>query len=217
MNGYLSTAVVTDSLQRIMSRCRAGILSHFLHRVGFTLTSCHQHVCRLLPCISTLTTEVAVYFCCTFLEVASTGRYPALLLCGARTFLVSFPTQPFGCLLRRKCTTFFVFCQRMKAQGRLLCPEPTFFAVCSRFVLVPEQTFQLFVGVWLVCSKFLLCNTIVLRHILKKLFQNAVASSYLFLKNFFAVADSRCRYFLRKAFFMRLLCYVISCLCDFLL
>lgn len=142
MNGYLSTAVVTDSLQRIMSRCRAGILSHFLHRVGFTVTSCHQHVCRLLPCISTLTTEVAVYFCCTFLEVASTGRYPALLLCGARTFLVSFPTQPFGCLLRRKCTTFFVFCQRMKAQGRLLCPEPTFFAVCSRFVLVQKQTFQ---------------------------------------------------------------------------
>lgn len=112
--------------------------------MGFTLTSCHQHVCRLLPCISTLTTEVAVYFCCTFLEVASTGRYPALLLCGARTFLVSFPTQPFGCLLRRKCTTFFAFCQRMKAQGRLLCPEPAFFAVCSRFVLVQKQTFQLF-------------------------------------------------------------------------
>ena len=175
--------------------------------MGFTLTSCHQHVCRLLPCISTLTTEVAVYFCCTFLEVASTGRYPALLLCGARTFLVSFPTQPFGCLLRRKCTTFFAFCQRMKAQGRLLCPEPAFFAVCSRFTLVQKQTFQLLVGVWLVCSKFSLCNTIVLRHILKKLFPNAVALSHLFLKSFCsplptAVVDI----FYAKRFLMRLLC-----------
>jgi|GEM_PF-1467136 len=30
----------------------------------------------------------AVYFCCTFLGVASTGDYPAPLLYGARTFLV---------------------------------------------------------------------------------------------------------------------------------
>jgi len=30
----------------------------------------------------------AVYFCCTFLEVAFTGCYPAPLPCGARTFLV---------------------------------------------------------------------------------------------------------------------------------
>ena len=30
----------------------------------------------------------AVIFCCTFLKVALTGRYPASLLCGARTFLV---------------------------------------------------------------------------------------------------------------------------------
>ena len=75
-----------------MSRCRAGIWSQFLHRVGFTCTRCHQNVCGLLPRISTLTTCVAVYFCCTFLKVAFTGRYPALLLCGARTFLVrKFP------------------------------------------------------------------------------------------------------------------------------
>ena len=110
----------------------------------FTLTSCNQHVWRLLPCISTLTTEVAVYFCCTFLEVASTGRYPALLLCGARTFLVSFPTQPFGCLLRRKCTTFFVFCQRMKAQGRLLCPEPAFFCRLFKVYACTKANFSTF-------------------------------------------------------------------------
>ena len=32
--------------------------------------------------------KMAVIFCCTFLKVSLTGRYPALLLCGARTFLV---------------------------------------------------------------------------------------------------------------------------------
>ena len=31
----------------------------------------------------------AVYFCCTFLKVAFTGRYPAPLSCGARTFLTA--------------------------------------------------------------------------------------------------------------------------------
>lgn len=45
---------------------------------------------------------VAVYFCCTFLEVAFTGRYPAPLLSGARTFLVSFLPQSSDCLLPHK-------------------------------------------------------------------------------------------------------------------
>ena len=175
--------------------------------MGFTLTSCHQHVCRLLPCISTLTTEVAVYFCCTFLEVASTGRYPALLLCGARTFLVSFPTQPFGCLLRRKCTTFFVFCQRMKAQGRLLCPEPTFFAVYSRFVLVPEQTFQRLA--WRLARLF---NIFIVQYnsftaYLEKSFPKCRSVVVSFSKKIFsplptAVVDI----FYAKRFLMRLLC-----------
>jgi len=31
--------------------------------------------------------RMAVYLCCTFLEVAFTGSYPAPLPCGARTFL----------------------------------------------------------------------------------------------------------------------------------
>jgi hypothetical protein len=50
---------------------------------------------ELLPHLSTLTPrrrenprlQNAVYFCCTFLEVAFTGSYPAPLPCGARTFL----------------------------------------------------------------------------------------------------------------------------------
>ena len=43
---------------------------------------------ELLPHFFTLTFKKAVIFCCTFLKVSFTGRYPALLLCGARTFLM---------------------------------------------------------------------------------------------------------------------------------
>ena len=38
---------------------------------------CYQQYGSLLHCLSTLTTFVAVYFCCTSLGVTSTGRYPA--------------------------------------------------------------------------------------------------------------------------------------------
>ena len=40
---------------------------------------CYQQCGSLLLCLSTLTTTfaMAVYFCCTGLGVASTGRYPA--------------------------------------------------------------------------------------------------------------------------------------------
>ena len=39
---------------------------------------CYHTGGKLLPYLSTLTrTSRAVYFCCTFLRVASTGRYPA--------------------------------------------------------------------------------------------------------------------------------------------
>ena len=99
-----------------MSRCRAGIWSQFLHRVGFTCTRCHQNVCGLLPRISTLTTCVAVYFCCTFLKVAFTGRYPALLLCGARTFLVrKFPRNRLAVFYVTYCITNHIFCQSKTA------------------------------------------------------------------------------------------------------
>lgn len=60
-----------------------------LLRVGFTGT---RHV--TIPPVgsyptfpSLLRLRGAVYFCCTFLKVAFTGRYPAPLSCGARTFL----------------------------------------------------------------------------------------------------------------------------------
>ena len=38
---------------------------------------CYQRGGSLLHCLSTLTGKPAVYFCCTGLGVASTGRYPA--------------------------------------------------------------------------------------------------------------------------------------------
>ena len=140
---------------------RAAFHAPFLHRVGFTSRLVADLRVSSYLAFPSLPLR-AVFFCCTFLEVASTGRYPALLLCGARTFLVSFPTQPFGCLLRRKCTTFFAFCQRMKAQGRLLCREPAFFLpFVQGLCLYKSKLFNFLLGVWLVCSKFSLCNTIV--------------------------------------------------------
>ena len=46
---------------------------------------------ELLPRLFTLTADsAAVIFCCTFLEVTFTGRYPAPLPCGARTFLILY-------------------------------------------------------------------------------------------------------------------------------
>ena len=49
--------------------------------------------------------EAAVYFCCTFPEVAFGGRYPLSLPCGARTFLTKAPlgadarlSDPVACL-----------------------------------------------------------------------------------------------------------------------
>ena len=49
---------------------------------------CHHTSGKLLPHLFTLTSYEAVIFCCTFLKVSLTGRYPASLLYGARTFLI---------------------------------------------------------------------------------------------------------------------------------
>ncbi len=98
-----------------MSRCRAGIWSHFLHQVGFTYYTkspvCSWSLTPRFHPYSRLAT--AVYFCCTVLGVASTGSYPAPLLCDARTFLVSCPTQSSNCLLLAYCTTVTAICQAL--------------------------------------------------------------------------------------------------------
>jgi len=54
-----------------------------LLQMGFTEPVSRLTAGELLPHLSTLTIKMAVYFCCTFLEVAFTGYYPA-----------SCPTEP---------------------------------------------------------------------------------------------------------------------------
>ena len=63
-----------------------------LLRIEFTAMDCSQPSGELLPRLSTLTSfpvrGKAVSLCCTFPGVASGGRYPLSLPCGARTFLM---------------------------------------------------------------------------------------------------------------------------------
>ena len=47
-----------------------------LLRIGFTFAQSRQCAGELLPRLSILTSYEAVYFCCTFPEVALGGRYP---------------------------------------------------------------------------------------------------------------------------------------------
>ena len=56
----------------------------------YTDPVCHHTSGELLPHLFTIASHKrwAVIFCCTFLKVSLTGRYPALLLYGARTFLI---------------------------------------------------------------------------------------------------------------------------------
>ena len=78
---------------------------------------CYQQGGSLLHCHSTLTTKVAVYFCCTILGVTSTGRYPAS--CPVKPGLSS--SEPFRLFSRdylawlRKCysSTFFCTCKEI--------------------------------------------------------------------------------------------------------
>jgi len=73
-------------LVRLGLRPRRGIRAILL-QVGFTRARVTAVLRELLPHDFTLTGCPAVCFCGTFLRVASTGRYPAPLPIGARTFL----------------------------------------------------------------------------------------------------------------------------------
>ena len=75
------------------------VLSTVLLRIEFTASDSLQPMGELLPRLSILTgwsekSLPAVYFCCTFPEVAFGGRYPLSLPCGARTFLIAGPFGP---------------------------------------------------------------------------------------------------------------------------
>ena len=50
----------------------------------------------------------AVYFCCTFPDVAIAGRYPAPLPCGARTFLSPAKGPRSSCLLAVNFIVFYL-------------------------------------------------------------------------------------------------------------
>ena len=77
------------------------VLSTVLLRIEFTASDSLQPMGELLPRLSILTRRwmprhpmPAVYFCCTFPEVAFGGRYPLFLPCGARTFLMAGLSPP---------------------------------------------------------------------------------------------------------------------------
>ena len=79
-NGHLSRLPVTRKLQRPTLghdgqpyNPMCGLASDGV----YMCPCCYQQGGSLLHCLSTLTRKLAVYFCCTILRVASTGRYPA--------------------------------------------------------------------------------------------------------------------------------------------
>ena len=99
-----------------------------LLRIEFTASDSLQPMGELLPRLSILTgwsekSLPAVYFCCTFPEVAFGGRYPLSLPCGARTFLTAdLSASPRDCLFYLR---FHFISPAWACQPRKLtvCPE----------------------------------------------------------------------------------------------
>ena len=80
LNGHLSRLTVTSKLQRPTWKQIGPIYRFHLGLASdevYICPACYQPGGKLLPYHFTLTTNVAVYFCCTSLRVAPTGRYPA--------------------------------------------------------------------------------------------------------------------------------------------
>ena len=87
-DSHLSKRIVAGALQPPRERTGRPIAPiAVLLRIEFTASDTLEPMGELLPRLSTLTSEEAVYLCCTFPEVAFGGRYPLSLPCGARTFL----------------------------------------------------------------------------------------------------------------------------------
>ena len=94
-DSHLSTRRVAAVLQPPRERSGQPIAPiPVLLRIEFTASDTLEPMGELLPRLSTLTSEEAVYLCCTFPEVAFGGRYPLSLPCGARTFLTEGPFAP---------------------------------------------------------------------------------------------------------------------------
>ena len=91
---YLTVIYLRAALPRYSSHPGSGRANLYapipvLLRIEFTASDTLEPMGELLPRLSTLTSEEAVYLCCTFPEVAFGGRYPLSLPCGARTFLMN--------------------------------------------------------------------------------------------------------------------------------
>ena len=85
---YLAAALPLRS-SHLLGSSRASLASSaVLLRIEFTAMDASTPSGALLPHLSTLTSDEAVFLCCTFPEVAFGGRYPLSLPCGARTFLM---------------------------------------------------------------------------------------------------------------------------------
>ena len=82
-------AVLPRCSSHLLGSSRAGFVasSTVLLRIEFTAPRCSHVAGELLPRLSTLTADAAVYLCCTFPGVAPGGCYPLSLPYGARTFL----------------------------------------------------------------------------------------------------------------------------------
>ena len=86
---YLAAALPLRS-SHLLGSSRASLASSaVLLRIEFTAMDASTPSGALLPHLSTLTSDEAVFLCCTFPEVAFGGRYPLSLPCGARTFLTA--------------------------------------------------------------------------------------------------------------------------------
>ena len=99
-DSHLSKRIVAGALQPPRERTGRPIAPiAVLLRIEFTASDTLEPMGELLPRLSTLTSEEAVYLCCTFPEVAFGGRYPLSLPCGARTFLTTgLSAWPRDCL-----------------------------------------------------------------------------------------------------------------------
>ena len=99
-DSHLSKRAVAGALQPPRERTGRPIAPiPVLLRIEFTASDTLEPMGELLPRLSTLTSEEAVYLCCTFPEVAFGGRYPLSLPCGARTFLTTgLSAWPRDCL-----------------------------------------------------------------------------------------------------------------------
>ena len=89
-DGHLSRTYISARFKRCGELCGPLFRVPDLASSGVYIAHCRQIAGELLPRLSILTACAAVSFCCTILEVAFTGSYPALLPCDARTFLKYF-------------------------------------------------------------------------------------------------------------------------------